>query len=157
MNFGHLVSPCSGSRLGGKWKLDVAEAFSAGISLMIECRPVDERIFSYDPRLSKVKQFVEKHFSEPVNLEIAAEVAGLEKTYFSKFFHQKTGVCFRDWLSSERVTRAIDLMRTRNLPITDVAFAVGFQDLRTFERAVEKHVGLTPRMLKERLRPPSSL
>lgn len=114
---------------------------------------IDRRIFSYDPRLSKVKRFVDDHFSEHVTLEDAAEAAGLEKTYFSKFFHQKTGVCFRDWLSAERVMRAIEIMRTRNLPITEVAFTVGFQDLRTFERAVEKHTGLNPRALKETLRP----
>lgn len=115
---------------------------------------IDRRIFSYDPRLSKVKRFVDDHFSEPVTLEDAAEAAGLEKTYFSKFFHQKTGICFRDWLSAERVMRAIEIMKSRNLPITEVAFTVGFQDLRTFERAVGKHTGLNPRTLKETLRPP---
>lgn len=119
-------------------------------------QPIDQRIFSYDPRLSKVKRFVDIHYSEPVTLEAAAEAAGLEKTYFSKFFHQKTGVCFRDWLSSERVTRAIEIMKAKNLSITEVAFTVGFQDLRTFERAVEKHTGLNPRALKETLRPPST-
>ena len=89
----------------------------------------------------------------PLSLEIAAEVAGLEKTYFSTFFHQKTGICFRDWLSSVRVMRAMEIMTTEDLPITDVAFTVGFQDLRTFERAVEKHTGLTPRAVKDWLRP----
>lgn len=117
---------------------------------------IDQRIFNYDPRLSKVKRFVDDHFSEPVSLTVAAQVAGLEKTYFSKFFRQKTGIRFRDWLSSERVTHAMEIMKTRNLPITELAFTVGFQDLRTFERAVEKHTGLNPRTLKKRLRPPPS-
>lgn len=123
---------------------------------MFERQRIDQRIFNYDPRLSKVKRFVDDHFSEHVSLKLAAEVAGLEKTYFSKFFHQKTGIRFRDWLSSERVIHAMEIMRARNLSITEVAFTVGFQDLRTFERAVEKHTGLNPRALKERLRPPAA-
>ena len=120
---------------------------------MFEPQRIDHRIFSYNPRLEKVKRFVDGHFSEPVSLKIAAEVAGLEYTYFSKLFHQKTGVCFRDWLSSVRVMRAMEIMTTRDLSITVVAITVGFHDLRTFERAVEKHTGLSPRALKNRLRP----
>ncbi len=120
---------------------------------MFEPQRINHRIFSYNPRLEKVKRFIDGHFSEPVSLEIAAEVAGLEKTYFSKFFHQKTGICFRDWLSSVRVTRAMEIMTTQDLPITEVAFTVGFQDLRTFERAIEKHTGLSPRAVKNQLRP----
>ena len=137
-------------------RFDTLEARSSGTTGMSAGPRIDQRIFSYDPRLSKVKHFVDHHFSEPVSLEAAAEAAGLEKTYFSKFFHQKTGVCFRDWLSAERVTHAIEIMKARNLSITEVAFTVGFQDLRTFERAVEKHTGLNPRALKETLRPPPS-
>ena len=36
-------------------------------------------------------------------LAVAASVAGLEKTYFSKFFHAKTGICFHDWLAHIRI------------------------------------------------------
>jgi len=114
---------------------------------------MDSRIFSYYPRLEKVKRFVDRHFSETVNLSRAAEVAGLEKTYFSRFFHDKTGVCFHDWLSWVRVTHAMEIMKSRDLSITQIGFAVGFQDLRTFERAVEKCTGTSPRALKNRLRP----
>jgi two-component system response regulator YesN len=111
--------------------------------------------FSYYPRLAKVKRYVDRNLLEAVDLSRAAEIAGLEKTYFSKFFHDKTGVCFHDWLSQVRVTRAADLMRSRDLSITEVAFAVGFRDLRTFERVVEKCTGMSPRVLKKTLQPNS--
>jgi len=119
---------------------------------MLEPRAIDSWIFSYNPRLGKVKKFVDTHFAEPVSLDTVAGVAGLEKTYFSKYFHEKTGACFRDWLSTVRVKRAIEIMMVRDLSITEVAFAVGFQDLRTFERTVEKHTGLTPNAVKKQLR-----
>ncbi len=109
--------------------------------------------FQYYPRLHKVKEHVERHLSEDISLAAAAEVAGLEQKYFSTFFHAKTGVCFKGWLTHLRVNRAIELMRSRNHPITDIAFAVGFHDLRTFERAFKKHTGKTPRAYKKSVRP----
>lgn len=109
--------------------------------------------FRYYARLGRLKRFVDDHYTEPLPLRVAARVAGLETTYFSKFFHQKTGVCYREWLSWVRVSQAIDLMAKRNLSITEVAFAVGFGDLTTFERACRRCTGATPQTLKKRLRP----
>lgn len=109
--------------------------------------------FSYYARLERLERFVEKHYFEPLPLAIAARVAGLEKTYFSRFFHEKTGVCYHDWVSWVRVSHAIELLKRRNLSLTETAFSVGFEDLGTFERACKKCTGLTPRRLKKRARP----
>lgn len=112
----------------------------------------DHWVFSYDPRLGRVKKFVDANYTSPISLDRAASVAGLEKTYFSKYFREKTGVCFRDWLAAVRVDRAMEIMKARDLSITEIAFAVGFQDLRTFERVVERCTGLSPKAVKNRLR-----
>jgi AraC-like DNA-binding protein len=114
---------------------------------------ISEDAFSYYQRLGRVQDYVRVHYSAPITLADAARVAGLEKTYFSKFFHQKTGVRYHEWLTWVRVSRAIELMKRRNLSITEIAFAVGFSDLTTFERACRRCTGSTPMMLKKRLRP----
>ena len=120
---------------------------------MTDHTTIDITALNYYPRLAKVKRYVEAHFSEPLDLEQVARIAGLEKTYFSTYFHQKTGVCFHDWLNSIRVNEAVNLMSHHDLSITEVAMAVGFQELRTFERAVRKHTGYTPQAIKNKLRP----
>ena len=122
---------------------------------MFESENIDHQAFRYYPRLGKVKRYVNLHYREPLNLQALAEVACLERTYFSRFFHEKTGVCFRDWLSWVRVNHAIDLMASDDRSITKVALEVGFHDLRTFERAVERCTGHTPRSVRNRLRLPA--
>lgn len=109
--------------------------------------------FSYYSRLEKLDSYVKQHYAEPLPLAIAARIAGLERTYFSRFFHDKAGICYHDWLSWVRVSRATELMQQRDLPVTTTAFAVGFQDLRTFERACDKYTGLTPSQVKKLVRP----
>lgn len=119
------------------------------------CNPekVDIPAFSYYEQLRKVKQYFDQHQDESLSLRKAASIAGLEEKYFSAFFHAKTGLCFKDWLACVRVARAIELMRAHDQTITFIAFAVGFQDLRTFERAFKRCTGVTPLAFKSSVRP----
>ena len=112
----------------------------AAINLAI-CAPV----VAYYSKLTRVKIYVEENLSEKFDLGQLAEIAGLEKKYFSTYFRKKTGVRVMEWVNAIRVNRSIQLMRTYDDSITNIAFAVGFQDLRTFERAFKKNTGVTAR------------
>ncbi|GMR17287.1 MAG: hypothetical protein BMS9Abin32_361 [Gammaproteobacteria bacterium] len=118
---------------------------------LFDASTIDHRRLAYDTRLERVRLFVEQRYAEPLPLDRVAQVAGLEKSYFSKYFHQKTGVCFHDWLHWIRVGHAIELMRSRELSVTEVAYAVGFQDLRTFERAFTRCTGQCPKTMKKQI------
>jgi AraC-like DNA-binding protein len=120
---------------------------------MLDRKDFEARIFSYYLPLQRVREFVDRNLSEPIPLRTAARAAGLEEKYFSAFFHRKTGVCFRDWLAGRRVERAIEILKQRDDTITSVAASVGFQDLRTFERAFKRLTGVTPREFKRSVAP----
>jgi AraC-like DNA-binding protein len=113
---------------------------------------IRNRAFDYYERLSRLKEFVSEHFSEDLPLERAARVAALEKTYFSAFFHSKVGITYREWIQNLRVRKAITLMKRSNHSITEVAHAVGFGDLRTFQRAFRKWTDMAPREFKKIVR-----
>ena len=80
-------------------------------------------------------------------------LAGLERKYFSAFFHSKVGATFTEWVRILRVSRAMELMRIHDNSIVRVAFAAGFQDVRTFERAFKRYVGVSPRAYRASVRP----
>ena len=109
--------------------------------------------FSYYLRLNRVKEHFEQDLSASLTLETAASIAGLEKKYFSTFFHSKTGICFKDWVTRTRIAKAMDLVQAQDVPITNLAYAVGFRDLRTFERAFKRYTGMTPRAYKTKVSP----
>jgi AraC-like DNA-binding protein len=112
---------------------------------------VNESAFVYYRRLAKLRIFVDLHYEEHLPLEVAANVVGLERTYFSRFFRDKTGVTYCRWVGFVRLQKAIGLMIARNLSVTDIAFRVGFRDLRTFERTCALLTGLTPKDMKLRV------
>lgn len=99
-------------------------------------------------RLDRVRVYVALRYSSDITLAAAAQVAGLEPTYFSKFFSRNTGMLFRDWLARIRVDYAKELLRDRDLPITEVASRVGFGSTRTLERHFLRQTGSTPRTFR---------
>lgn len=127
--------------------------FSAGRFVpMFYSKQINERAFEYYAPLGRVKQYVRDNSAENISLEQVAQIAGMERKYFSTFFHKKVGICFRYWLMGVRIVNAISIMEHENRSITQIAFETGFRDLRTFERAFKRCTGFTPREFKNRIR-----
>ena len=114
---------------------------------------MNTEVFHYYHRLNKVRCFVEENYSEEISLQKAANLACMERTSFSRFFGNKVGISFTQWLRRVRIAKAQELMRKNNLSITEITYAVGFSNLRTFERAFKQLTNLTPSQFKKSVRP----
>ncbi len=111
------------------------------------------KAFHYYNRLAKVRCFVEENYSEEISLQKAANVACMERTSFSRFFGNKVGLSFTQWLRQVRIAKAKELMKKNNFSILEIADAVGFSNLRTFERVFKQLTDLTPSQFKKNARP----
>lgn len=127
--------------------------FREEIAMPLSNRPSDAA-FSYYRRLRKLTEYVNSHSEQKIPASKAAEVVGLNKSYFSTYFHRKTGIRFKYWLVQIRIEKAKILIKERNYTISEVAFAVGYDDIRTFGRAFKRHTGVTPSAYKKSVRPP---
>ncbi len=109
---------------------------------------VVNRVFQYYARLGRFMSYVQKNISEKISLDEAANIGAMERTYFSIFFHDKVGQTFRDFLRNYRVAKSMDLMATKDYNFSELTGAVGYGDLRLFERAFKRDVGITPSKFK---------
>ena len=109
----------------------------------------------YYPRLQALAKYVKTHLGEQLTLERAAKCVGLEKKYFSAFFRSKVGITWTEWLRLLRVLRATEQIQLHEESITHIAVAAGFRDLRTFERAFKRYVGVPPKVYQTFVRPTS--
>ncbi len=123
------------------------------IGTMSELNGTNGEVFDYYPRLNRLRQYVEQSYSEPIPLKKAARIVALESSYFSSYFRAKVGITFTVWLRRVRVEKAMELMKAKDFSIAEVAEAVGFKDLRTFERAFKQYLRKTPREFKKSVRP----
>ncbi len=88
--------------------------------------------------------YMEQHFRESISLDDAADALYMSRYRLSRIFSHLLGTSFNDYLNSLRVNLAIQLLDTTDSSVTDIAYEVGFGNMRTFNRAFKKHRGITP-------------
>jgi AraC-like DNA-binding protein len=89
--------------------------------------------------------WLEAHAEEPVELEDAARAAGLSPFHFLRLFAGVLGVTPHQYLVRSRLRRAARLLAEEELPITTIAYDVGFGDLSNFVRTFHRAAGVSPR------------
>lgn len=94
--------------------------------------------------IKKLLTYCTENYTEPLSLESLSKELHLNKYYISHIFQERMGISYKDFINSLRVDHACKLL-TKDIPITEVAYASGFTTIRTFNRAFLKHVGMTPR------------
>ena len=76
----------------------------------------------------------------------AAKAAKLSYGHFSRYFKQRTGMTFRQWVRGERLARAVGLLdRNPWIPLADAYRQAGFGSIRAMERAFKAELGTTAR------------
>jgi len=81
---------------------------------------------------------------EPLGLEDLAAEAGLSPWHFLRVFRASLGVTPHQYLIRARLRHAARLLVT-DLPITSVAYEIGFGDLSNFVRTFHRAAGVSPR------------
>ena len=74
----------------------------------------------------------------------AARIARLEPTHFSRRFKDVVGVTFASWSRAVRVDVSCQLLLATDRQVQDIAVAVGYANLTTFERVFRRMTGLAP-------------
>lgn len=96
------------------------------------------------PNIRRALAFVREHFTEAITLADVAHEAALSRFHFCRLFHHEVGVSLREYLQEIRVGRAKALLVDRHVTVSEVAYAVGFNDLSHFDRIFNRKVGRSP-------------
>jgi len=112
--------------------------------------PLVWKRIAYYRRTTRLAEYLEQHPDETITLEEASTIACMQKSSFSRFFSQHIGMTFSDFLSAYRVELAMRAMLKSNLSIKEIAYAVGFNCIATFERHFKKETGMRPSSYRTR-------
>ncbi|WP_271609816.1 MULTISPECIES: helix-turn-helix domain-containing protein [unclassified Bradyrhizobium] len=105
--------------------------------------------------LSRVIRYVEQNLSRPISLDDLATIAQVSRFHFTRLFKRTVGVSPMAYLERSRVQRAQELIKEGDMPLAEIAVAVGFADQSHFTRRFHLHNGLTPAVFARRYGSPS--
>jgi AraC-like DNA-binding protein len=99
--------------------------------------------------MRRVRDFVELHLSETIDLSTLATVAGLSMHHFARQFKQSAGVPPHHYLTQRRLELAQALLTKTELPLSEIAYAAGFSDQSHLSRHFRHALGTTPRAFRD--------
>ncbi|HEY3310694.1 MAG TPA: response regulator [Anaerolineales bacterium] len=106
----------------------------------------DTRVHHQHARLiEQAKNHIDQHFMEPgLSLNELATLVNLSPSHFSTVFAQETSQTFKDYLTSVRIQKARELLRTTALRSSDISYQVGYNDPHYFSFVFKKNIGISP-------------
>lgn len=122
-------------------------AMSAEILLSVRMRELGERSRKIRDDMLSMQQaldYIDKNYSEQIDVVRAAEMSGYEKTRFCQLFKRAVGVSFHKYLNDRRIEAAKELLSGSELPIQTIAEKTGLPEPKTFSRVFRAAENMTP-------------
>ena len=107
-----------------------------------------ERILDHEKSeeefVRSIVDYLDQHYTEEVSIEALCERFHISPYYLSQFFKKETGLAPTKYVMMRRIGEAQNLLMNTNLPIGDIGFRLGFEDIAYFSKQFKKYVALTP-------------
>ncbi len=95
--------------------------------------------------LIRLTEAVEKHMSDTkFNADILSEKIGMSRMQLYRKLRGLTNQTVHEFIRNIRLKRAVQLLEQKRMTITEVAYAVGFNDLTYFARCFRKQYDKSP-------------
>ena len=103
-----------------------------------------------DMLTQNVKDYIRRCYSDSnLHLVSLGEHFDITPYYLSNIFKKKEGVALMDYIARLRIEKAKEYIDSSDIPMSDIAEKVGFNNVRTFLRTFKKFEGITPSQYKE--------
>ena len=99
--------------------------------------------FSLDRHLAKVWDYVNLSNIGTISIRNLAQIVNLERSYFSRLFHEQLGISPQQWLLRTRMAHAARML-LEGKTICETAEMIGYADEKSFSRAFMKAMQKPP-------------
>ncbi|MBE6655507.1 MAG: helix-turn-helix transcriptional regulator [Ruminococcaceae bacterium] len=95
--------------------------------------------------MKNIIHFCYENYDTDISLQTISDKLHISRYYISHLFNRKLHIGFNDYINSLRISRACEMLKLDDTPITEIAYSVGYNFIRTFNRCFQEIVGMTPK------------
>jgi|GEM_PF-895835 len=88
--------------------------------------------------------YMHKRYNKPISVTQISHIIGIERRRFAYLFERYTGMTPNHYLTSFRMKRSRELLRTQHYTVAQIAELVGYHDSFYFSRVFKKYNGIAP-------------
>lgn len=94
--------------------------------------------------LQQARNLLHDRSAFPLSLHEIASTVGVHRTHLSRAFRQYYHLSIGEYVRRLRLEQACAMLRSSDLPLAEVAMALGYYDQSHFTTAFKRHTGFTP-------------
>ena len=98
---------------------------------------------SYKKILTAI-DYIDNNFNEDITLDLLCEKVNYSRCYFSSIFKKCMGMSLWDYLCIKRIEYALNLIKTTDKNLLDIALESGFNNTVNFNKLFKKYTNLSP-------------
>lgn len=103
--------------------------------------------------LQKVRQYLHEQYAQKITLDTLSARYNISKYHLQRSFQRYFGQSPGEYLTRLRLTRAKELLRATDLPVSEVAYRVGMENTSHFISVFRSREGATPQQYRRRWSP----
>jgi transcriptional regulator GlxA family with amidase domain len=108
-------------------------------------------------RIRRVRDRIDREYAKPLNVEALARGVHMSAGHLSREFRQAYGESPYSYLMTRRIERAMAMLQSSDLSVTEVCFAVGCSSLGTFSTRFTELVGVPPSVYRREATPKAGI
>lgn len=106
----------------------------------------------HEPRMAKIYRFTTRNYNRKIPLEEVASVAGMNVSAFCRYFRQKSGKTFSQFVNQQRISYACKFLKHGNRTIANICHEAGFNNVSNFNRQFKNMTGKSPSAYRQLLK-----
>jgi len=91
-----------------------------------------------------IKNVVEQYYNTPVTLSELAFLSGRSLSSFKRDFQAAYNISPAQWIRTKRLEKAKEMLQQTDLPVNEICYTLGFENLSHFSRIFKGHYGQCP-------------
>jgi len=105
---------------------------------------VGGQTYHQDESILQVQQWLEIHFASHITLQMLANKTNMSLRTFKRRFKEATGETPMQFLQQLRLEQGKDMLKYSQKKVSEIAWALGYEDPGHFNRLFKRHFGTTP-------------
>lgn len=100
--------------------------------------------------ITLAKKYISANLKNKLTAEMVARELHVSRAYLRNLFQLHLGICTQDYIISQKLERARELLEAGDYMISQVSASVGYDDHLQFSRIFKKHFGAPPTAFKKK-------
>ena len=100
--------------------------------------------YSYQVYVDHTVEYIEHNYYKNIKVQGIADYIGINRSYLTNCFKSILNMSPQEYIFNYRMNQASILLMNTNLPISEIANKVGYDDALNFSKAFKKAYGINP-------------